>query len=149
PPSSVGSSWAPRRASSPPPSGWDTWASSPATSSPCWRSAWPTACGSGDCSPGSSWCIRRSTSVPPPGCGGRSSPGRLPGRRLQERGPDMESVLTFPRKVESSCTAAVVNALTIDVEDYYQVSGFEPWIDRSSWDRFEPRVELGTEIILA
>lgn len=61
----------------------------------------------------------------------------------------MESVLTFPRKVESSCTAAVVNALTIDVEDYYQVSGFEPWIDRSSWDRFEPRVELGTEIILA
>lgn len=43
----------------------------------------------------------------------------------------------------------IVNALTIDVEDYYHVSGFESVIDRGSWDRFESRVTASTERILA
>ncbi|MFO0930450.1 MAG: XrtA system polysaccharide deacetylase [Gemmataceae bacterium] len=43
----------------------------------------------------------------------------------------------------------VINALTIDVEDYYHVSGFESVIDRRSWDRFESRVVASTEKILA
>jgi hypothetical protein len=30
----------------------------------------------------------------------------------------------------------ISNALTIDVEDYFQVSAFAPHIDRSAWDRF-------------
>ena len=30
--------------------------------------------------------------------------------------------------------ATIVNALTIDVEDYFQVSAFAPHIPRSEWD---------------
>jgi polysaccharide deacetylase family protein (PEP-CTERM system associated) len=42
----------------------------------------------------------------------------------------------------------ILNALTIDVEDYFHVTGFETCVDRSCWDSFESRVESGTEKIL-
>lgn len=42
----------------------------------------------------------------------------------------------------------MVNALTVDVEDYYQVSAFESIVDRSEWDRYESRVEKNTQHIL-
>lgn len=42
-----------------------------------------------------------------------------------------------------------VNALTIDVEDYFQVSAMARYIDRGSWDRVECRVEANVERILA
>jgi polysaccharide deacetylase family protein (PEP-CTERM system associated) len=42
----------------------------------------------------------------------------------------------------------MLNALTIDVEDYYQVSAFEKHIDRSQWDRFESRVVANTHRLL-
>jgi polysaccharide deacetylase family protein (PEP-CTERM system associated) len=45
--------------------------------------------------------------------------------------------------------AAVTNALTIDVEDYFQVSAFAPTIDRSTWDALECRVERNVDRILA
>ncbi len=41
------------------------------------------------------------------------------------------------------------NALTVDVEDYFQVSAFEPYIDRAAWDRLPPRVERNTDAVLA
>jgi len=44
---------------------------------------------------------------------------------------------------------AVTNALTIDVEDYFQVSAFAPTIDRSTWDARECRVERNVDRILA
>lgn len=34
----------------------------------------------------------------------------------------------------------MLNALTIDVEDYFQVNAFEPYIPRESWDRYPLRV---------
>ena len=37
--------------------------------------------------------------------------------------------------------APITNALTIDVEDYCQVSAFAPHIDRADWDNRECRVE--------
>lgn len=40
------------------------------------------------------------------------------------------------------------NALTVDVEDYYHVSAFEPYIDRSRWEQFESRVVPNTRRIL-
>ena len=40
------------------------------------------------------------------------------------------------------------NALTIDVEDYFQVSAFAPHIDRGDWDRLECRVERNVDRIL-
>ena len=44
---------------------------------------------------------------------------------------------------------ATVNALTIDVEDYFQVSAFAPFIARSEWPQRECRVERNVERILA
>jgi polysaccharide deacetylase family protein (PEP-CTERM system associated) len=41
------------------------------------------------------------------------------------------------------------NALTIDVEDYFQVSAFAPYIRRDEWDQRECRVERNIERILA
>jgi polysaccharide deacetylase family protein (PEP-CTERM system associated) len=38
----------------------------------------------------------------------------------------------------------MMNALTIDVEDYYHVSGFESIIKFDDWDRYESRVERNT-----
>lgn len=43
----------------------------------------------------------------------------------------------------------ITNALTIDVEDYFQVSAFAPYIDRSGWNERECRVERNVERILA
>jgi polysaccharide deacetylase family protein (PEP-CTERM system associated) len=42
----------------------------------------------------------------------------------------------------------MLNALTIDVEDYYQVSGFERFVERSQWDRYESRVVENTRRVL-
>jgi polysaccharide deacetylase family protein (PEP-CTERM system associated) len=42
----------------------------------------------------------------------------------------------------------VVNALTIDVEDYFQVSAFTPYILRSTWDDLPCRVERNVDRIL-
>jgi polysaccharide deacetylase family protein (PEP-CTERM system associated) len=43
---------------------------------------------------------------------------------------------------------AITNALTIDVEDYFQVSAFAPHIARSDWHRRECRVERNVDRIL-
>ncbi len=42
----------------------------------------------------------------------------------------------------------IVNAMTVDVEDYFQVSAFEPYIDKRQWDVLPHRVERNTDIIL-
>ena len=43
---------------------------------------------------------------------------------------------------------SIVNALTIDVEDYFQVSAFERYVGRDSWDDRECRVERNVDRIL-
>ena len=43
----------------------------------------------------------------------------------------------------------IVNALTVDVEDYFQVSAFESHIDRGDWDGTPRRVEANVDRILA
>lgn len=40
------------------------------------------------------------------------------------------------------------NAMTVDVEDYFQVSALEPYIDKGQWDHLEHRVEHNTNRIL-
>lgn len=45
--------------------------------------------------------------------------------------------------------APIVNALTIDVEDYFQVSALAPYIARDQWDAIPCRVEANVERILA
>ena len=44
---------------------------------------------------------------------------------------------------------SITNALTIDVEDYFQVSAFAPVIARADWDTRECRIERNVERILA
>ena len=46
-------------------------------------------------------------------------------------------------------TATLHNALTIDVEDYFQVSAFAPHIPRTDWPIRECRVERNIDCILA
>jgi len=41
-----------------------------------------------------------------------------------------------------------LNAMTVDVEDYFQVSAFEPYIAREDWERLPCRVERNTDRIL-
>jgi polysaccharide deacetylase family protein (PEP-CTERM system associated) len=43
---------------------------------------------------------------------------------------------------------AITNALTIDVEDYFQVSAFAPYIRRGEWEQQECRVERNVARIL-
>ena len=40
------------------------------------------------------------------------------------------------------------NAMTVDVEDYYQVSAFDPYILREDWKNYSSRVEANTDRIL-
>ena len=42
----------------------------------------------------------------------------------------------------------ITNAFTIDVEDYFQVSAFSSYIDRSDWDFHECRIENNINTIL-
>jgi polysaccharide deacetylase family protein (PEP-CTERM system associated) len=45
-------------------------------------------------------------------------------------------------------TGVLTNALTIDVEDYFQVSALAPHFPRSEWDRIPCRVERNVDLIL-
>ena len=42
----------------------------------------------------------------------------------------------------------MLNAFSVDVEDYFQVNAFERTIPRDSWGSFEPRVERNTRRLL-
>ena len=42
----------------------------------------------------------------------------------------------------------LTNAMTVDVEDYFQVSAFEPYVDRAEWDGHPCRVEANVDRIL-
>lgn len=42
----------------------------------------------------------------------------------------------------------IINAMTVDVEDYFQVSAFEPYVAKDEWDSLPHRVEQNTHQIL-
>src|SRR4051794_16011146 len=48
----------------------------------------------------------------------------------------------------ASHSGRIVNALTIDVEDYFQVSALAPYIPRTDWERTACRVEGNVDRIL-
>ena len=43
----------------------------------------------------------------------------------------------------------IANALTVDVEDYFQVSALAPHFDRGDWHRIPSRVERNIDLVLA
>lgn len=47
-----------------------------------------------------------------------------------------------------ACASSIRNAMTIDVEDYFQVSAFAPHISRDSWPSLACRVEANMDRIL-
>ena len=57
----------------------------------------------------------------------------------------MQNIMT----ATNAAGAPIRNAMTIDVEDYFQVSAFAPYIARDSWPERECRVEANIERILA
>jgi polysaccharide deacetylase family protein (PEP-CTERM system associated) len=48
----------------------------------------------------------------------------------------------------ATAQGVIRNAMTIDVEDYFQVSAFAPIIERASWPTRECRVERNVDLIL-
>ncbi|MCC6474833.1 MAG: polysaccharide deacetylase family protein, partial [Burkholderiales bacterium] len=46
-------------------------------------------------------------------------------------------------------SGAIRNAFTVDVEDYFQVSAFAPYLPRASWDAQPCRVERNVDRVLA
>lgn len=48
-----------------------------------------------------------------------------------------------------SVASPISHALTIDVEDYFQVSAFERRVSRKNWDQYECRVETNTDQMLS
>lgn len=44
---------------------------------------------------------------------------------------------------------ALLNAMSVDIEDWFQVGAFETVIDRGDWDSLEHRVERNTDAVLA
>jgi len=44
--------------------------------------------------------------------------------------------------------ADTINALTVDVEDYFQVSAFEPYVDRREWANYENRLSANIDALL-
>jgi polysaccharide deacetylase family protein (PEP-CTERM system associated) len=53
-----------------------------------------------------------------------------------------------PRAMPVAIPSITVNAMTVDVEDYFQVSAFEGAVLRTSWDAHESRVCRNTERLL-
>jgi len=66
----------------------------------------------------------------------------LPGR-VHPRDPVLD-----PLVLEGPATDAALNALSVDVEEHYQVEAFRNSLSRGHWDELESRVEANTRRIL-
>jgi polysaccharide deacetylase family protein (PEP-CTERM system associated) len=65
-------------------------------------------------------------------------------RALSPAGPRPGAVLSRAPGAAGAC----LNAMTVDVEDYFQVSAFDATVSRASWDSHESRVCRNTERML-
>jgi polysaccharide deacetylase family protein (PEP-CTERM system associated) len=61
----------------------------------------------------------------------------------------MNTIAADNRSLAPAAAAQIVNALTIDVEDYFQVSAFAPHIARGDWPSRECRIEQNIDRVLA
>jgi polysaccharide deacetylase family protein (PEP-CTERM system associated) len=57
-------------------------------------------------------------------------------------------VINFIWEQDRYKTAIPLNALTVDVEDYFQVSAFERCVTRAQWNRLPSRIEYNVERIV-
>ncbi len=56
---------------------------------------------------------------------------------------------TSPHRDPPHANGELLNAFTVDVEDYFQVSAFERHVSRAQWGQFESRVVRNTHRMLA
>lgn len=54
-----------------------------------------------------------------------------------------------PRPKAVVATPQITNALSVDIEDWFQVGAFETSIDRNDWETLEHRVERNTDACIA
>ena len=54
-----------------------------------------------------------------------------------------------PADAPNATNNAILNGLSVDVEDWFQVGAFERVIDKADWDTLSPRVERNTDAVLA
>ena len=59
------------------------------------------------------------------------------------------AIAAMPTRRAAEGRSTIVNALTVDVEDYFQVSAFERHIARDDWERLPCRIEANVDRILA
>ncbi|MCB2013782.1 MAG: DUF3473 domain-containing protein [Sphingobium sp.] len=45
--------------------------------------------------------------------------------------------------------SSIINAISVDIEDWFQVGAFETTISKADWDSLSPRVERNTDAVLA
>lgn len=67
---------------------------------------------------------------------------------LAKSGTAQSALAARQGRVCAPAESPVSGALTIDIEDYFQVEAFANVIDRSDWDRQEPRVATNTHRLL-
>ena len=60
---------------------------------------------------------------------------------------DCDASLSFDSLATRSRFSGL-NALSVDVEDYFQVWAFQKQIDRADWDNYECRIEANVERLL-
>lgn len=76
---------------------------------------------------------------------------RTSSARLNSTGP-INSMGTLGARSASSGLVAtkpgLINAMTVDVEDYFQVSAFDDYISRNDWDQMPSRIEANVDRIL-
>lgn len=65
------------------------------------------------------------------------------------RGVGVREAAPQPGPVLASRQSSITNALTIDVEDWFQVSALAPHIERAHWEQAHCRVEANVERLLA
>lgn len=59
--------------------------------------------------------------------------------------PDTSIAVSPPRR---GGDGRIVNAMSVDIEEYFQVGAFEKCITRSEWDNLASRVDYATRIVL-
>ena len=80
----------------------------------------------------------------------RTAEVRTPHARAAQSMQQMALGSTAPGGIRAARHASeIVNALTVDVEDYFQVSALAPHIERHRWDVMECRVERNIDRLLA
>jgi polysaccharide deacetylase family protein (PEP-CTERM system associated) len=59
-----------------------------------------------------------------------------------------DQIAGWARRPAANLTGTRANALTVDVEDYFQVEAFAGLVDRANWDRQNCRIERNVDRIL-